>query len=182
MKSIQNRSIFLILTILYISMIYSSSGIIRSLLNVIKNNMGDYFPLSIHIVFILTFLSLLFIGKIRYQILLNPFQCFCLLVLILCSGIFYGYLKIPEERIHILQYGVMTILVNQCFVSKNLYKISIFSIFTVSILGVIDEWIQWLRPNRVGDIHDVGVNFMASLMTQLYIMILKPVYRNDQVD
>jgi VanZ family protein len=44
----------------------------------------------------------------------------------------------------------------------------------VTLAGIGDELIQWIRPERVGDVRDVLINFVAALLAQFLIAIISP--------
>jgi VanZ family protein len=54
-------------------------------------------------------------------------------------------------------------LIVKAFDNTNLRTIVISSIL-VFIIGLVDEFIQWLLPNRVGDLRDVAMNTIGGLL------------------
>lgn len=83
----------------------------------------------------------------------------------------------PEERTHLIEYGVVAALIYQAFLERNRngnqvpYPAILAMIFT-AILGFLDEGIQYLLPSRVYDTRDVGFNALAGVMAVLSIRIL----------
>ncbi|OGM65431.1 hypothetical protein A2893_01605 [Candidatus Woesebacteria bacterium RIFCSPLOWO2_01_FULL_39_25] len=78
-------------------------------------------------------------------------------------------IEIPEEKMHILEYGFLGILVYKGYkISKHpLLRAVVF----VGAIGIGDEFIQWLLPNRVGEIKDIGFNFLGGIFGILAIAI-----------
>lgn len=89
-------------------------------------------------------------------------------------GAFIGYAyylrDIPEEAIHVLEYGVLGLLVFRALVHR-VRDVSIYLIATlvVGLIGVIDEYIQWVIPSRVFDLRDVRTNVLAGGLSQIAI-------------
>ena len=68
----------------------------------------------------------------------------------------------PEERTHLFEYGIVATLVHQ----------ALLAIAITALIGWFDEGIQFLLPNRIYDIRDVGFNALAGLMAVLASVIL----------
>ncbi len=71
------------------------------------------------------------------------------------------------EAFHLIQYGVLSIL----FYRALLHRVSDYSIYVLSailagIVGTLDEWIQWLIPDRFWGMRDVLLNFTAAALAQ----------------
>jgi hypothetical protein len=73
----------------------------------------------------------------------------------------------PVEAFHLVQYGVLSVLVYRAL----LHRCSDNSIYPLSALltgsvGILDEWIQWLIPERYWGLRDVAINFTAAILAQ----------------
>ena len=81
-------------------------------------------------------------------------------------------LKLPIERIHFVEYGLLAFLVFRALRhysgGKALYLYSGIAVFGV---GFIDEAIQYILPNRVFDARDVIVNSAAGVLALLLIRL-----------
>ena len=95
--------------------------------------------------------------------------------LLALAAIFVGYtIKLgqgsPEEAIHFIQYGVLGVFVYRAL-THRLQDVSIYFAAAIicSIIGTIDEIIQWLTPKRYWGIKDIWLNFFASSLVQLAI-------------
>lgn len=66
------------------------------------------------------------------------------------------FMTIIEERVHFIVFGSFGFLSMLVFTPK----VAITLCISISLL---DEGLQWYLPDRVGDIHDVGINIVASL-------------------
>ncbi len=83
----------------------------------------------------------------------------------------------PEERTHIVEYGVLAILLFEAFAERaknDRYALtpSFSAIILASAIGVADELIQAWLPNRVFDLRDIAFNILASALAVLSSMTL----------
>ncbi|MDJ0841819.1 MAG: VanZ family protein [Acidobacteriota bacterium] len=75
----------------------------------------------------------------------------------------------PVERTHLFEYGVVAILVHQALIERarqggRVPVPAVLAIVLTSILGLIDEFIQYALPNRIYDPRDVLFNVIAALL------------------
>ncbi|MDD9943096.1 MAG: VanZ family protein [Myxococcales bacterium] len=75
-------------------------------------------------------------------------------------------LSIPEERVHFLQYAVMALLARNALSSRRPGQVGaaralLGAVVLTSALGVADEGVQWLLPQRVFDLRDIWLNVGA---------------------
>ncbi len=75
----------------------------------------------------------------------------------------------PEERTHLFEYGLVAVLIHQALTERRRggRRVPVPAVLAVALtvlLGWLDEGIQWVLPNRVYDIRDVGINAVAALM------------------
>ncbi|MCY3629574.1 MAG: VanZ family protein [Bacteroidota bacterium] len=80
-----------------------------------------------------------------------------------------SYIKHPEERIHVIMYGVVALVIYAALLERSVHggRISTVSIVVIAVttaLGSIDEVLQFVLPNRVFDVHDILYNILASVM------------------
>jgi type III secretory pathway component EscS len=86
-------------------------------------------------------------------------------------------IPIPEERTHLIEYSLVAILIYLALAERqqngsNVHAPSLGAIIATAVLGLLDEIIQAILPERVFDIIDVGFNAGAGLMAVLAILIL----------
>lgn len=94
--------------------------------------------------------------------------------LILTGGLFL-YLtirrwKVPEEAIHFLEYGLLGFLLFRAL-SFSIKDKSIYfsSLFIGSLVGIGDEFLQWVIPNRYWDFRDIAFNVFGVALTEFAI-------------
>lgn len=74
----------------------------------------------------------------------------------------------PEEAIHYIEYGALGLLIYRALShSISDYSIYIVAILIGTLVGILDEIIQWFTPGRFFDLRDVWLNLTAVLLVQL---------------
>ena len=92
-------------------------------------------------------------------------------VVMVFIGYAYYLRDIPEEAIHVAQYGFLGLLVYRALVHRiRDYTIYLVATLIVGIIGIVDEYIQWVVPSRVFDIRDIRTNFIAGALAQVAII------------
>ncbi len=73
----------------------------------------------------------------------------------------------PEEAVHFLQYGMLSLLLYRAF-THRVRDYSIYAAATIAgtIVGMIDETVQWLTPGRHFGVRDIWLNFTAVVLVQ----------------
>lgn len=76
----------------------------------------------------------------------------------------------PDEAVHFVQYGVLSVLLYRAFVHRiRDYSIYVAATIAGALVGMIDETVQWLTPERYFDTRDIWLNFVASGLVQVAI-------------
>jgi hypothetical protein len=73
-----------------------------------------------------------------------------------------------EEAVHYVQYGVLSVLLFRAF-SHRIRDVSVYAAATIAgtLVGMIDETVQWLTPGRFFDLRDIWLNFTAVALVQV---------------
>ena len=71
-------------------------------------------------------------------------------------------LDVWVERIHFIEYAVLGILISRAVDVRTLQGI-IYTGCLITLIGAVDEIIQWFLPNRVGDMRDVFMNSVGGV-------------------
>ncbi|RMH85113.1 MAG: VanZ family protein [Calditrichaeota bacterium] len=78
-------------------------------------------------------------------------------------------MTIPTERSHLVEYGVVAILIYEAFKERKKHRRlkmppSVSAILFTACVGSVDEGIQKLLPNRIFDWNDILFNVLAAVM------------------
>lgn len=156
--------------ILYVLFIYATLPIMRTILNFLKDHLGDLFNSATTF-----FLGALLLAVVMLAVPLRlSWRKWLIILLVLIGyGISMRVLRIPEERIHLLEYGFLS------FLSYRMYRVraarsraALYTFFTVSFFGALDEVIQHFLPNRVGDMRDVIINVWSGLLGLVLVLVV----------
>jgi hypothetical protein len=78
------------------------------------------------------------------------------------------------ERFHFIQYGLLTILFYRGWRPSSDGSLIILPLLAGLLVGTLEEWLQWFIPARVGEVHDVLLNFVAIGCGLLFSLGLDP--------
>jgi hypothetical protein len=76
---------------------------------------------------------------------------------------------IPEERTHLMEYGVVAIFIHEALVERaaqgrRVPVPALIAVGVATLIGVVDESIQVFLPSRVFDPLDMLVNFLSAVL------------------
>lgn len=154
----------------YVSLIYLTLPVMRPVLNFLKELLGPSFGLLTNALLV-SALAIIALALVRHKI---SWQKWIMALIIFCL---YAYalvlLKIPEERIHLLEYGLLGFLVFSVYPPARVdFSRYWHSFLTGSFFGTLDEIIQYFIPNRVGDVRDIILNIVSGLFGLVITAIL----------
>ena len=146
--------------------IYSTLYIVRPICEFLKANTP--FELIVNVVMY----SILFsVAVFSFQKKIFKSSSWILIAFVfLAYVVVFIWLKIPEEKIHLIEYGILAFLIFRAavldFGETRSYAISFV---LASLIGWGDEGIQYLLPNRYYEWHDVFINCI-SVMLGLFLL------------
>ena len=161
--------------------IYCTIPVARALRELVAGHIGLVFFSYVTVVLTLFAGFLAFINLRKRKLPLNAH-----VTLLIIFSIFVAYIyqlrEIPEEAIHVAEYGAIGLLVYRALAHRTRdFSTYIMAALIVGMIGVLDEYIQWVVPNRVYDLRDIRTNFLAGCLGQLAIAIgLRPAIINGQ--
>ena len=84
--------------------------------------------------------------------------------------------RAPEEAMHLLQYGGLSLLVFRALGHRMRDPAIYFAgACLCGLIGTGDEILQWIAPRRAFDFRDIGINVLAGLGVQLLLaFVLRP--------
>jgi VanZ family protein len=93
-----------------------------------------------------------------------------IVLICLCVAFCLDQLTVPAKRFHFFQYAPLTILVFDALRFRiSDHGIYIWVMAIVSFVGLGDETVQWLLPDRHFGIPDLVINSTAGLLTLVFI-------------
>jgi len=92
----------------------------------------------------------------------------------------------PEERTHLIEYAVLASFIYQALIERRRNGRAVpapdaVTVIATSLLGWVDESVQWLLPNRVYDMRDVFFNFLAGVMFVFVALFVALVRQRSEV-
>ena len=78
------------------------------------------------------------------------------------------------ERFHFVEYGVLTWLFYRAWHGRADFTALVFPVLAGSMVGTLDEALQWFIPARVGELHDVLLNGAAIACGLVFSLGLAP--------
>lgn len=85
-------------------------------------------------------------------------------------SIAFSRIALPEERTHLIEYGVVGVLIYKALLerSKNEWPVwssALLAMLIIGTLGSIDEMVQIWHPTRTFDWRDLGFNWVAGILS-----------------
>jgi VanZ family protein len=177
-KPIESEKLSWVFVILWILTIYLCIPIARAMQRVVEQGVGReafIWIVSAYLV-LLTLFGFFYVFKFRLQ----GKSALRLFWLFICAALFaywaWTLRTNPERTIHFVQYGTLSILMYRAFVHR-IRSLTIFflCVLACSIVGTLDEIIQWATPGRYFDYEDIFINFGAAALVQFGIALgIKP--------
>ena len=158
-----------IYVLLAILVIYSTIPLARALRETIDASVGrDVF---IYLVAALTAVGAYYAFKnLRRRQLPRSAHAWLAAIFLFFGIAIYQLRAIPEEAIHLAEYGLLGLLVYRALShSMRDYLIYPAAATLVAIVGIVDEYIQWVVPSRYFDLRDIAINAVAAMLAQVAI-------------
>ena len=117
---------------------------------------------------------LLFFYAIKQNL---SFQCLVAVVgIMLLAALLMVCQEIFAEKTHVINYGLFGYFVirDACRASLGTLKSFYYALCFTLLVSILDETFQWILPYRVGDLHDIIVNFLGSLFGLSLYLVLNP--------
>ncbi|MBD3392301.1 MAG: hypothetical protein GF418_09555 [Chitinivibrionales bacterium] len=172
----------------FTALIYSTLSIVSALRKWLEETFGRECYNAVYWVFaaIGAVILVYLIRKLRGLRLLGSIA-----VIAIVAAVYWYYLsgmKYPAEKIHFLEYGLLGALLLAALRHHCAQWVSALSAVTIVYwIGLGDEAIQWMLPNRVGEIRDAVINLLsgalgvAALHFSVYMYHTSPAATRRQV-
>ena len=149
-----------VLIIIYVLFIYVSLPFFPAFISILRGFISKELLNLLSLVLSISFFLMLSVWIYKKNYKLNKF------LLIISPLLLLTYLSLSldvwVERIHFIEYAVLGLLISRTVNVRTLRRI-IYSGCLVTLIGAVDEIIQWFLPNRVGDMRDVFMNSVGGL-------------------
>ncbi len=143
----------------YVVLIYSTLGYVRCFSDSLRSK-GILGIVTLAILFLLCGAVLLRLR--RLSSLHSRIVIVLLLGISLLSSLF---LPFPEERLHVVEYGILGWLLGWALALSEKWPARCWGgVLSVWLIGYGDEIIQWFLPNRVFDVRDILLNGIAGMV------------------
>ena len=78
------------------------------------------------------------------------------------------------ERFHFIEYGLVAVLFYKTWLPAHDGSVLLKPVVAGFIVGTLEEWLQWVVPGRVGEMHDVLLNLVAVGCGVMFALALDP--------
>ena len=156
---IQKKILWLLITI-YIVLIYASLPFFPAFINALQGFISKELLNLLSLALTISFFLIL--AKWIYNKKYNSKQFLLIISPLLILSYLSVSLDVWVERIHFIEYAVLGLLISREVNVRTLQGI-IYTGCLISLIGAVDEIIQWFLPNRVGDMRDVFMNSVGGL-------------------
>ncbi len=150
-------------------LLYTTLGVVRDIVNVLRASGHLSFAVSISLV-AAGFAAL----GLALRVSARPGRA--LLALALSVVPYLAMLRLmarPEERIHLVEYGLVGVLAYFAFPHQNRLRRHLQAVAFVLAAGWVDEGIQALLPSRMYDLRDVAFNFTAGVLALISLALVQ---------
>ncbi|MFH0839300.1 MAG: VanZ family protein [Candidatus Omnitrophota bacterium] len=158
--------------IAYVCVIYVTLPIMPPVMNYAATFLGKVFTFIPLILLLLSGALLLyylvFFLRLRNVLLYGYCAAIFLIALIILINI-----KLTVERIHIFEYGILPFLIKPSLIRRNARGPQHIKVFLIGLgIGIIDELIQLMLPNRFFAVSDIMINGISVLLGVFIVGIL----------
>ncbi len=147
-----------------------SAAFMRQIMNFSKLYVGEKgFEVSVGLLIILSGLTFFIFAIINSAGLVKTL----VLIGILVVGLSLAWqMRLPEEKIHVLEYGILGWLTMKdlVLVNKRIKSLVLAGVFCVAV-GALDELFQAVLPYRVFEVRDIVANILGGIWgVTLYLL------------
>jgi VanZ family protein len=161
-----------LLTMCYVGCIYATLPVMRPILNFLKENLGEAFSPSVYVFLFLIALGIIVLFFTQGKGWKSSVVLFGILGV---TAFTLPTIKYPEERVHFVEYAVLGIMLY--FALRETFqgrKLLVCIPVIVFLVGLGDELIQGILPNRVYQFTDVLLNFFGGVLGELILIVFNP--------
>ncbi len=151
-------------TLAVVVAIYATLGLARTLSDELRNR--DLLDNTFFTAFVVLVVAVV-VRALRLR--RSGGEIFVVLVTAIVYLMMFLRMASPEERSHLLEYGVVALLVHEALIERashggHVPRPALLAIAITSAIGTVDECIQLVLPSRVFDPVDLGFNALAAVV------------------
>lgn len=155
--------------------IWATLGLARTLSDELRNRdlLDNTFFFAFVVLVVVVVIRSLRLGR-------GSAEIFALLVTALVYLMMFLRMASPEERTHLLEYGVVALLIHEALIERAVHgsavrRPALAAVVITSFIGAADECIQLAIPSRVFDPVDLAFNTLATVVAVGSSLVLKRV-------
>ena len=153
--------------VLWIGVIYATIPLARGLVEIVDRQLGREVFLYLCLVPAVLAGIAAWRSLRQRQLATGAYLCLAAVVLAFAVGI-YLLRDIPEEALHLVQYALLGLLFYRALTHRlRDYSIYPLAVLLTAMVGIVDEYIQWVVPTRYYDLADIRINLIAGLLGQV---------------
>lgn len=174
MNAYRKRILYWSLTIIWFGVILATLQYAREWSDEIAKKYSEGFIPSIAAGILIAILVYSIIRLIRTKAQFFEYAVFAIIIAI--YSYYFMTINIPIEKVHFLEYGLLAIFIILAIrVDRGDAGGYLIAGLLVTLAGCIDEYIQGLLPNRVGQLSDIYLNIIAGVLSLCWYRIcIKP--------
>ena len=155
-----SKNLLLVIIIIYVLFIYVSLPFFPALISVLRSFISKELLNLLSLVMSISFFLMLSVWIYNKKYKVKQF------LLIISPLLLLTYMSLSldvwVEQIHFIEYAVLGLLISRTVDVRTLIRIICIGCL-ITLIGAVDEIIQWFLPNRVGDMRDVFMNSVGGL-------------------
>jgi VanZ family protein len=146
---------------LYVASIYATLSIVPIPLFYLRSH--NMLRITIASLFLLCLAVILVFMLFRTR---NPWRFLAVFCLAAVYGALTTRVKIPEEQIHFIQYGLVGVLFARAVAVRwtDGWRTFFVALSLAVVAGTLDELLQGHIPNRHYDVHDIWLDAVSALL------------------
>jgi len=158
------------------ALLYASIPLVRPVQQQLLGAIGSAWIIVMVLVAVAAAVAIAVFLVRRSQRPTSPFDIVWLVVIgTIAAAIAWHLRERPEEAVHLLQFGVLAALLFRALRPAEPDVAILLSVVLLgTLVGTVDEIIQWIVPGRFWDLRDVAVNAGACALTSAALWRLDP--------
>ena len=109
---------------------------------------------------------------VRHRARIEPMRLLLLLALPALIALWMKKMNVTAEAFHLVEYGLLGAVANRAMACHfRGWRAFVAAAAVTSVVGVLEEVVQWFTPGRHWDLKDVGLNVAGGVLAQVWIAL-----------